>query len=112
MKDNIKEIKTKSYTLKDDEGDWLGQVVLSSDGMFASVTHYGNFSYAWRYFGGDFRGFIYTINVEYFANKMFVSLSSISTSKKCENACKIFAEEVLPRLQQALEDEISNNEDW
>lgn len=108
----IKEIKTKSYTLKDDEGDWLGQVVLSSDGMFASVTHYGNFSYAWRYFGGDFRGFMSTINVEYFANKMFVSLSGVSTSRKCEKACKAFAKEILPQLQEILKEELSSSEAW
>lgn len=56
----MKEIKVKSYsyTLWDDNGNWLGQVVLTNDGMFASVTDYGNLSYAWRNYNGNFREFI------------------------------------------------------
>lgn len=42
----MKEIKTKSYTLRNNKDYWLGQIILTSDGMFASVTDYGNLSYA------------------------------------------------------------------
>ncbi len=46
----MSEIKSKSFTLRSEDGEWLGQIVLTSDGMFASVTEWGNLSYAWRHF--------------------------------------------------------------
>lgn len=39
-------IYSKSYEVRGDHGEWLGQIVLTSDGMFASVTDYGNLSYS------------------------------------------------------------------
>lgn len=57
-------VTAKSYTLYSEDGQWLGQVVLTSDGLFASVTDYGNLSYAWRSYGDkDFREFICSLNV-------------------------------------------------
>ena len=41
-------IETQSITLRTDDGEWLAQIVLTSDGGFFSVTDYGNFSFAWR----------------------------------------------------------------
>lgn len=39
MTEQTKEqVTAQSYTLYTDSGAWLGQVVLTSDGMFASVT--------------------------------------------------------------------------
>lgn len=38
-------ITSKSYTLKTEDGSWLAQIVLTSDGMFASITDYGNLSF-------------------------------------------------------------------
>jgi len=38
----MEEIKSKCYTLYSESGNWLGQVVLTSDGLFASVTDWGN----------------------------------------------------------------------
>jgi hypothetical protein len=34
-------VQSKSYTLRTDNGGWLGQVVLTQDGMFAAVTDWG-----------------------------------------------------------------------
>ena len=31
-------VTAESYTLRTESGQWLGQVVLTSDGMYASVT--------------------------------------------------------------------------
>ena len=75
----MSEIKSKSYTLRNENG-WLGQIVLTSDGMFAAVTDYGNLSFAWRHFGEDFREFILNLNVSYFGSKMQNGLSSMITS--------------------------------
>jgi hypothetical protein len=106
----MNEIKSKSYTLRGENGIWLGQIVLTSDGMFASVTDYGNLSYAWRSYGKDFREFIISLNIDYFGSKMFIGMSYILYSKNCEKACKKFAEKILPPLQKMLREEIERGE--
>lgn len=101
-------VKSKSYTLYDDHKNWLGQIVLTSDGMFASVTDWGNLSYAWRSYGHDnnFRKFLCSLNVDYFASKMYTGNAYILHTKKCEEACYRFAEKILPALQKVLQKEI------
>lgn len=101
-------VTTKSYTLRTDSGSWLGQIILTSDGLFASVTDYGNLSFAWRSFGsdGDFRKFLIGLDVHYFAGKMYCGLAYIAHGKQYEKACDRFAEKILPALQKALKAEI------
>jgi len=103
-----KEITAKSYTLRTDKGHWLAQIVLTSDGMFASVTDYGNLSFAWRSYGDDFIKFMSEIGVDYFATKMATGLSYIAHSKKIDAACHRFAKEILPPLQSLLKKETQN----
>ena len=101
------EITAKSYTLWAETGEWLGQVVLTSDGMFASVTDWGNLSYSWRsYGGGDFRQFLCGLNIGYFGTKMYSGMAYILYGKKCEKACNVFAEKILPPLQKLLKAEL------
>ncbi len=108
--ENSKEVKTKSYTLFDKNGSWLGQIVLSSDGLFASVTDWGNLSYAWRAFGNqDFRAFLCGLNEDYFAQKMFIGMSYILHGKKCELACKRYASRILPALKEVLREDLQTN---
>lgn len=103
----MQEITSKSYTLRGENGEWLGQIVLTSDGMFASVTDYGNLSYAWRSYGsGDFRKFLCELGTDYFGNKLYTGMSYILYSKKCEKACDLFAEKILPPLQRMLKEEL------
>lgn len=98
-----KEIKANSYTLWTETGQWLGQVVLTSDGMFASVTDYGNFSFSWRHTGvDDFKKFIISLNVDYFATKMATGMAYIIYGRKIDKACQTFAEKILPPLQSIL----------
>lgn len=104
----IKEIKSRSYTLYSERGQWLGQIVLTSDGMFASVTDYGNLSYSWRAHGeNDFREFLASLSVSYFGGKLYTGMAYILYSKKCEKACMLYAEKILPALQLALNKELS-----
>ena len=103
-----KEVTAKNYTLRDDNGNWLGQVVLTNDGMFASVTDYGNLSFAWRSYGENFRQFLIGLNVSYFAQKMYQGNTYILYSKKCEQACYRFAEKILPALQKVLKEEVES----
>jgi hypothetical protein len=109
----MKEIKSKSYTVRGENGEWLAQVVLTSDGLFASVTDYGNLSYAWRSFGDeDFRKFMTEINVGYFGTKLYTGMAYILHTRKCEQACNRFAEKILPPLQKLLKEELSNGVGW
>jgi len=79
----MKDVIAKSYTLKTENGHWLGQVVLTSDGFFASVTDWGNFSYTWRHTGHeDFRQFLIGLNVPYFGDKMYQGIAYIAIGKK------------------------------
>lgn len=101
-------VTADSYTLYDDKGNWLGQVVLTSDGMFASVTDYGNLSYAWRSYGKDsFKQFLCNLTVDYFGTKMYTGMAYILHTKKCERSCDLFAEKILPALQKILKEELA-----
>ena len=109
MSEQTKEqVIAQSYTLYTDSGAWLGQVVLTSDGMFASVTDYGNLSFAWRRWGkDDFKQFLYGLSIDYFAAKMYTGMSYILHTKKCERSCDLFAEKILPPLQKLLREELA-----
>jgi hypothetical protein len=103
------EVTAKSYTLRTESGSWLGQVILTSDGLFASVTDYGNLSYAWRHYGeGDFRKFIIGLDVDYFGGKMYQGMSYMIHGKQYEKACDRFAEKILPALQKVLKEELES----
>lgn len=102
------EIKSKSFTLRTETGQWLGQIVLTSDGMFASVTDWGNLSFAWRSYGNNFMEFLCGLNIGYFGSKMYQGMAYILYGKKCEQACNRFAENILPALQAELRKEIEN----
>jgi len=97
------DVTAKSYTLRTKEGAWLGQIVLTSDGMFASVTDWGNFSYSWRAFGESFEDFILRIRPDYFGGKLVCGISYIVRLTKAEES-KVyrFAETILPALQEAI----------
>lgn len=101
-------VTAQSYTLYDDNGSWLGQIVLTSDGMFASVTDYGNLSFAWRHYGKEgFKEFLCKLEVGYFGTKMYTGMAYILYGKKCEKACDRFAEKILPPLQKLLREELA-----
>jgi hypothetical protein len=108
----MKEIKSKSYTLRGENGEWLGQIVLTNDGFFASVTDYGNLSYAWRAYGEDFREFICSLNAQYFGSKLYTGMAYIAYGKKYEKACDRFAEKTLPPLQKLLREEIERGDNF
>lgn len=103
-------VTAESYTLRTKNGDWLGQIVLTSDGAFMSVTDYGNLSFAWRSFGDDFKKFLIGLNVSYFASKMFNGICDISIARKTEKYCERYAEHILPALQNVLRKELEEQE--
>ena len=85
-----KEVTAKSYTLRTENDAWLGQIVLTSDGSFMSITDYGNFSFAWRHHGeDDFRQFLIGLDKDYFANKMCQGMAYVAYGKKIEKILKL-----------------------
>lgn len=103
----MKEVTAKNYLLRTDTGSWLGQIILTTDGMFASVTDYGNLSFAWRDWGyKDFREFLCALDIQYFGGKMYQGNTYILYSPKCKAACMRFAEHILPALQKVLKAEL------
>ena len=108
----MSETSARSYTLRDEQGRWLGQIVLTTDGMFASVTDYGNFGYAWRAYGDNFREFMSGISTDYFASKLVEGMAYVVYSKKVTTACNMYAEKILPALQRALKFELENSVGW
>lgn len=106
-------VKAKNFTLRTETGQWLAQIVLTNDGMFASVTDWGNLSYAWRSYGDkDFRKFILDLEIDYFGVKMYTGMTYILSGKKCEDACKRFAKNILPALQQAVKEDLIQYPVW
>lgn len=109
----MKEIKLKTFTLRTESGQWLGQVIISSDGMFSGVTDYGNLSYAWRSFGDeDFREFLCRLDAPYFGGKLQNGLSFVTYNKSTQRACDLFAEKILPVFQKVLKQDLLNNIKW
>lgn len=109
----MKLIKSKSILLRTVDNGFLGQIVITNDGMFASVTDWGNLSFAWRHTGeDDFRAFLCGLNTDYFGKKMYQGNTYILYSQKCEKACQRFAEKILPALQDALKQDIKNDPNW
>lgn len=103
-------ITTRIYTIREDNGQWLGQIILTSDGMFCSVTDYGNFTYVWRHTGSDdFRKFFIGMNADYFGGKIYQGIAYMAYGKKYEKVCDHFAAKILPPLQEVLKKDIEEN---
>lgn len=101
----LNNVTAKVYDLGRHEGNWLGEAVLTSDGMFSAVTDYGNFTYAWRAFGDDIEEFILKISPDYFASKLFSSFCyTMLPSKKAEKSIERSAAVILPALQNAIKE--------
>lgn len=106
MEDIKEQITSETYTLRYNNGAWLAQIVITSDGMFAAVSDWGNFSFAWRSIGKrSFKDFLKDLGTDYFASKMMSGMSYVSSGKKVERACTRFSEKVLPVFQKMLKEE-------
>ena len=104
-----KEVTAKVYALTTKEGGWLGRVILTSDGSFMSITDWGSFNYHWDCTGcDDFRQFILKLNTDYFGTKMFNAICDVSCTNKTRVKAMIFAEKILPALQEVLKKEIES----
>ncbi|RKG68674.1 hypothetical protein D7V80_11800 [Corallococcus sp. CA054B] len=46
------------YRLRTEKGAWLADVILRSDGFFATVSDWGNYAFRWTAPGREFRAFV------------------------------------------------------
>lgn len=103
-------VESESFIIKTHLGYYLGQVVLTADGVIMCHTKYGNFCYAWRQAPTEgamdrFKSFLLTLNMEYFAYVVYDSLGFVSSGTYAMKAGKRFAKKILPALQGHIEDE-------
>jgi hypothetical protein len=67
-------VKLWQYYLPNETGSIAGwaEIVLTSTGMLAAVSDYGDYAFAWRHFGcgGDFRQFVLQIGPDHLADKL------------------------------------------
>lgn len=104
-------VYAQHYELKDERGQWLGDVVLTTNGMYSSVTDWGNFSYKWNSIGKQtFKEFLLGLSEEYFATKIYTGMTYIEASKGIEGACKRYAQHIFPALQKALRQELERGQ--
>lgn len=101
-------MKAWVYQLKNDDGSWLGDVILTESGVFAAVTDWGNFSYGWRLGDETIKEFMLRIRPDYLSDKMATGMAYIASSKKINSACNRFAGKILPALQSAIKQEQTN----
>lgn len=97
------------YSLQTDANAWLGDVILTDDKKFYSITDWGNFNFGWTV-SGDIRKFILTLDEDYFARKMFQGVSYQCSSKTMQACCKRFASRILPKLKEAIKKELEEEE--
>lgn len=97
------------YSLRTDANAWLGDVILTDDKKFYSITDWGNFNFGWTV-SGDIRKFILTLDEDYFARKMFQGVSYQCSSKTMQTCCKRFASRILPKLKEAIQKELEKEE--
>jgi hypothetical protein len=96
-------VTARSLTLRKDNGAWLAQVVITSDGMFSAVSDYGNFAFSWRSIGDrTFEDFLIGLGEDYFESKMINSMAYMMLHKKIDMWAARFAKEILPVLQAEL----------
>ena len=101
-----KQVTTSFYRLYATNGPWLGDIVLTSDGSFMSITDWGNFAFKWSSWGDcDFKTFLLELNIDYFARKMVQGMSYVERSGSVDDAAWRFASRILPDLQEALREE-------
>jgi hypothetical protein len=102
-------VTSESFTLTKSNGAWLGQIVLTSDGMISGVTDWGNFALSFRSYGkdfNDFKKFICGLDYPYFGTKIYTAMNYIAANRKFEQACDRIAEKILPELQKVLKESL------
>lgn len=95
------------YELYNKDQMKVARVILTGDGYFFVWSEWGNYAYYWPKCS-DIRKFIMGIGNDYFANKMMHSVADIYDFEKAKMMTSLFAENILPLLQEAIRIELHN----
>lgn len=99
---NKPDVKVFMYDLKDERGEWLARVILTSDGLYMAYSEYGNFYHVFNSPGkAGIRVFMTKISPDYFGGKL-CEVDWYTSAKKVEMAARRHAKFVLPVLQEAI----------
>lgn len=101
-----KNVKVHVYDLRKNNCGWLGRVILTDDGYFLALTDWGNFNYCWST-SMEIRAFVSSLDIQYFANKMFQGVAYQCSTKAMRGYCERFAENILPALKEAIKIELN-----
>jgi hypothetical protein len=93
-----KPVKTWRYYLPSGPDQQWAEIVLVSTGMFAAVSDWGNYAYAWRGFGECFRRFIIRIS-----DSPSYVMSKISREEYDGEATEAAIKKEILRLRRAKE---------
>lgn len=103
-------IQVFMYDLKDEHGNWLARVILTSEGLFMTYSEWGNFFHYFNAPGKDgIRKFMLNIYDDYFAGKLCEVEWNTSTTK-LRTAAKRYVKHVLPVLKVAIEEQLKKEE--
>ena len=103
-------IQVFMYDLKDEHGNWLARVILTSEGLFMTYSEWGNFFHYFNAPGKDgIRKFMLGIYEDYFAGKLCEVEWNTSTTK-VRAAAKRYVKHVLPVLKVAIENQLKQEE--
>lgn len=97
------------YTLKTEKDGWLGEVILTDNKEFYSLTDWGNFNFSWST-PMEIREFILSIDVDYFGRKMYQGVAYQCSNKGMRGCCERFAAKILPALKEAIKQELKEEE--
>ena len=84
----------------------IGRVVITSDGLFAAVTDYGNIICKWEQGGHDFREFLYNMSEEQFSGDLF----RFNAGKLPKEQCDEIAINIFEKLKPFLFEEVEAND--
>lgn len=104
-----KEIKLWHYRLLTERDTWLANVVLTSLGMVAIASDWGNAVHTFTASGErDFRDFILNIYPDYLGQKFATQTQYLNgrSTREIDKRCINLAEKVLPVLKVAIHAEM------
>lgn len=99
--------KITQFHLKNRQ-QWLADVFMRDNGRIFITSDYGDWS--WKFcFHGKFEDFILSLNTDYFAGKVSQSWYFLATEKRIDKQAKLFANHILPALQEAIKEKQCND---
>lgn len=104
-----KEIETAVYYIEDACETYLGQVVITSSGVFTAITDYGNLVVKFNILIGEkFKDYFLCIDNDYFVRMVLATDAFDFTGNKTKISCLIysFVSVILERLKKMLKEEI------